>query len=108
MSTTTASGVNGLVDALADRDPGRVLVEVAEAVTAGRDARRLGTELLEQLRNGFLATQARGLVLLADEAAAAVEAQARRLGTPALVRAMEVIGPGPDRHAGCARSPHHP
>ena len=85
-------GVNGLVDALADRDPGRVLVEVAAAVTAGRDARRLGMELLEQLRNGFLATQARGLVLLADEAAATVEAQARRLGTPALVRAMEVVG----------------
>ena len=85
-------GVDGLVDALADRDPGRVLVEVATAVAAGRDARRLATELLEQLRNGFLATQARGLVLLADEAAATVEAQARRLGTPALVRAMEVVG----------------
>ena len=31
-------------------------------------------------------------MLLADDAAAAVEAQARRLGTPALVRAMEVVG----------------
>ena len=72
--------------------PGRVLLEVAEAISAGRDPRRLGTDLLEQLRDGFLATQARSLVLLADDAVAAVEAQARRLGTPALVRAMEVIG----------------
>jgi DNA polymerase-3 subunit gamma/tau len=87
-----ADGVNGLVDAIADRDPGRVLTEVAAAVAAGRDARRLATELLEQLRNGFLATQARSLVLLPDDAAAAVEAQARRFGTPALVRAMEVVG----------------
>ena len=85
-------GVDRLVDALADHDPGRVLVEVAAAVAAGRDARRLGTELLEQLRNGFLATQARSLVLLPDEAVAVVEAQARRFGTPALVRAMEVVG----------------
>jgi DNA polymerase-3 subunit gamma/tau len=86
------AGVNVLVDAIADRDPGRVLTEVAAAVAAGRDARRLGTELLEHLRNGFLATQARFLVLLPDDAAAQVEAQARRFGTPALVRAMEIVG----------------
>jgi DNA polymerase-3 subunit gamma/tau len=87
-----AVGVDRLVDALADRDPGRVLMEVAAAVSAGRDARRLGTEVLEDLRNGFLATQARSLVLLSDETTAAVEAQARRFGIPALVRAMEVLG----------------
>ncbi len=84
--------LSDLVDAIADRDPGRVLLEVAEATAAGRDPRRLATDLLEHLRNGFLATQARSLVLLADDAAAAVETQARRLGTPALVRAMELIG----------------
>ena len=87
-----ATILSDIVDAITDRDPGRVLLEVAEAISAGRDPRRLGTDLLEQLRDGFLATQARSLVLLADDAAAAVEAQARRLGTAALVRAMEVIG----------------
>jgi DNA polymerase-3 subunit gamma/tau len=87
-----ASSVNGLVDAIADRDPGRVLREVAEAVSAGRDARRLATEVLEHVRNGFLATQARSLVLLPEEAVATVEAQAHRFGIPALVRAMEVLG----------------
>lgn len=84
--------VSDLVAALGDRDPGRVLVEVAEASTAGRDPRRIATEVLEYLRNGFLAMQARSLVMLADDAAEEAEAQARRLGTPALVRAMEVIG----------------
>lgn len=84
--------VSDLVTALGDRDPGRVLVEVAEASTAGRDPRRIATEVLEYLRNGFLAMQARSLVMLADDAAEEAEAQARRLGTPALVRAMEVIG----------------
>jgi DNA polymerase-3 subunit gamma/tau len=85
-------GVNELIDAIAARHPGRVLMEVARAATAGRDARRLGTEVLEQLRNGFLATQARSLVLLPDDAAADAEAQARQIGTPALVRAMELVG----------------
>jgi DNA polymerase-3 subunit gamma/tau len=87
-----ASVLADLVDAIADRDPGRVLQEVAVASSAGRDARRLGTDLLEHLRNGFLATQARSLVLLPDDAVVEAEAQARRLGTPALVRAMELIG----------------
>lgn len=84
--------VSDLVAALGDRDPARVLVEVAEAATGGRDPRRIATEVLEYLRNGFLATQARSLVMVADDAADEAEAQARRLGTPSLVRAMEVIG----------------
>ena len=87
-----ATILSDIIEAIADRDPGRVLLEVAEAISAGRDPRRLGTDLLEQLRDGFLATQARSLVLLPDDAVAAIEAQARRLSTPALVRAMEVLG----------------
>jgi DNA polymerase-3 subunit gamma/tau len=81
-----------VVDGLADRDAGRVLVAVAEAMSSGRDARRLAADILDHLRNGFLATMARGLVLLPDDAVTQVEEQARRLGTPALVRAMEGIG----------------
>ncbi|HUE60916.1 MAG TPA: DNA polymerase III subunit gamma/tau [Acidimicrobiales bacterium] len=87
-----ATVVADLVTALADRDPGRVLVEVAEAAAAGRDPRRIATEVLEYLRNGFLATQARSLVMLPDDIAAEAEAEARRLGTAALVRAMEMLG----------------
>ena len=87
-----ASVVADIVAGLGDRDPARVLTAVAEAAIAGRDPRRIATEVLEYLRNGFLAMQARSLVMLADEAAEEAEAQARRLGTPALVRAMEVVG----------------
>ncbi|MBV9659963.1 MAG: DNA polymerase III subunit gamma/tau [Acidimicrobiales bacterium] len=81
-----------LVDGLIDQDPGAVLVKVAEAVQAGLDPRRLGTELLEYLRNGFLSTRAPSLVPLSEGAAAEAEARARKLGAAALVRAMEVVG----------------
>jgi DNA polymerase-3 subunit gamma/tau len=84
--------VDDIVDALCDRDAGRALVAVAEGAAAGRDPRQLTVDILEHLRNGFLVTMAKGLVLLPDEAAARVEEQARQLGPAALVRAMEVIG----------------
>ncbi|HLH46828.1 MAG TPA: DNA polymerase III subunit gamma/tau [Acidimicrobiales bacterium] len=87
-----ATALGGIVDALAERDAGRVLTTVAEAVAAGRDPRRLVTDLIGHLRNGFLATQARSLVLLPDDAAAEVERQANQLGLPGVVRALEVLG----------------
>jgi DNA polymerase III subunit gamma/tau len=87
-----AAVVVDLVDAIADQDPGRALVQVADASKAGVDPRRLGTDLLEYLRNGFLATRARSLVMLPDDAAAEAEAQARRMGPATLVRAMETVG----------------
>ena len=87
-----AEVVAQIVDGLAERDAGLVLTAVAEGMVAGRDARRLATDLLDHLRNGFLATMARGLVMLPDDAVEQVHEQARRLGLAALVRAMEVIG----------------
>ncbi|HET9691719.1 MAG TPA: DNA polymerase III subunit gamma/tau [Acidimicrobiales bacterium] len=86
------AAITDVVDAIADRDVGRVLTAVAEGVAAGWEPRRLAADLLEHLRNGFLAMQARSLVPLPDDAAAAVEAQARRLGLAGTVRAMEVVG----------------
>ncbi|MGH9057297.1 MAG: DNA polymerase III subunit gamma/tau, partial [Acidimicrobiales bacterium] len=87
-----AAAVADLVEAIGEHDPGRILVEVAGAVSAGRAPRRIATEVLEYLRNGFLATQAPSLVMLAGDAVADVEAQARRIGPAALVRAMEAVG----------------
>lgn len=87
-----ASVVSDVVDALADRDAGRVLVAIAEGMASGREPRRLATDLLDHLRNGFLALTARGLVQLPDDAAAVAEGQARRLGLAGVVRALEVIG----------------
>ncbi|MCU4186149.1 DNA polymerase III subunit gamma/tau [Acidiferrimicrobium sp. IK] len=87
-----SSAVTDIVEGLADRDAGRVLIAVAEGMAAGREPRRLATDLLEHLRNGFLALTARGLVHLPDDAAAVVEGQARRMGLAGTVRALEAIG----------------
>ena len=87
-----AEVVGQIVNGLTERDAGQVLVAVAEGMASGRDARRLAADLLDHLRNGFLATMARGLVMLPDDAVAEVAEQAHRLGLAALVRAMEEIG----------------
>jgi DNA polymerase-3 subunit gamma/tau len=84
--------VDELVEALCERDAGRALVAVAERAAAGHDARQLGRDLLEHLRQVFLTTMARSLVGLPDDDLARLEDQARRLGAPAMVRAMEVLG----------------
>src|SRR3954469_18242708 len=81
-----------IADALAERDSGRALVAVAEAMAAGRDPRQLTSDVLEHLRNAFLATFAESLVALPDDAVVQVREQATRMGTAALVRAMETLG----------------
>ncbi len=81
-----------LAEALADRDPARALVAVAHASEAGRDPQRLAADLAEYLRQGFLATVAGELVSLAGADRARVEDTARRMGLPALVRAVEQLG----------------
>lgn len=81
-----------IVESLCERDTGRALIAVAEGVNNGREPQRIAVDLLEYLRNGFLALMARSLVPLPDAAIARVEDQARRLGAPALVRAMEGLG----------------
>ena len=81
-----------IVEALCERDTGRALVALAEGINNGREPLRLAVDLLEYLRNGFLALMAKSLVPLADTARDHVEEQARRLGTPSLVRSMDAIG----------------
>jgi DNA polymerase-3 subunit gamma/tau len=84
--------VDEVVEALCDRDAGRALVAIARRSAAGHDARQVTRDLLERLRQVFLATMARSLVGLPDEELARVEDQARRLGPAAVVRAMEALG----------------
>ncbi len=81
-----------IVEGLCERDVGRALVAVGERIAAGHDPRRLAVELLEHLRQAFLATVARGLVGLPDDEVARMESQAARIGRAAIVRAMEVLG----------------
>ena len=85
-------GADDLVEALCERDVAAALVTVAERCGAGFDPRHLTRELLEQLRQAFLATIDRNLVGLPDDDLARVEGQGRRLGRPAAVRAMETLG----------------
>jgi DNA polymerase-3 subunit gamma/tau len=87
-----APSTDEIVEGLCERDVGRVLVTVAERLGAGHDPRRLAVDLLEHLRQAFLATVARGLVGLPDDEVARMESQAARMGRAAIVRAMEVLG----------------
>jgi len=87
-----AEVVADIVDGLTARDVSQVLLAVANGMASGRDARRLAADILDYLRNGFLATVAPRLVMLPEAALARVDEQARRLGPAALVRAMEGLG----------------
>lgn len=81
-----------LAEALGERDVGQTLQAVAKAVNAGREPRRLGNDLLEHLRNAFLAIQAPSLVMLPGAAMSRLTENARQMGLPLLVRAMETVG----------------
>ena len=87
-----APSTDEIVEGLCERDLGRALVAVAERIGTGHDPRRLAVDLLEHLRQAFLATVARGLVGLPDDEVARMESQAARMGRAAIVRAMEVLG----------------
>ncbi|MGI9032996.1 MAG: DNA polymerase III subunit gamma/tau [Acidimicrobiales bacterium] len=85
-------GTDELLEALVERDAGQALLFVAQRCGAGHDPRQLARDALEHLRQAFLVTMSRALVSLPDDDLAKVEAQGRRLGPAAAVRAMEVLG----------------
>ena len=87
-----SSPLSELVDALAERDTARTLQAVASGIAAGKDPRRLGNDLLEYLRNAFLAIQAPSLVLLPGITVEKLAESARHMTLPSLVRAMETVG----------------
>jgi DNA polymerase-3 subunit gamma/tau len=81
-----------IVEALAERDAGRALAAVAHLTSAGFSPQQLTGDLVDLLRQGFLA-------LVAPELAGVVETErdtigevSERLGLPALVRSIEVLG----------------
>ena len=84
--------VAALAEALAERDPGRALVCVAEASEAGDDFAQLAGALADHLRQAFLASVAPELVAVPGGERAQVEALAKLMGLPAVVRHMEVLG----------------
>ncbi len=81
-----------LVEAMADQDAGRAIVAATRLTAAGFGPQQLVVDLIEHLRQGFLTLVAPTLVAVSERERPALEAQARRLGLPAVVRAMEVLG----------------
>jgi DNA polymerase-3 subunit gamma/tau len=81
-----------VVEALAERDVNRALVAVAHLVSAGFSPQQLSGDLVDHLRQGFLALVAPDLVAVSGSEHRAVAEQADRVGLATLVRAMEVLG----------------
>ena len=81
-----------VVEALAERDAGRALVAVSHLMSAGFSPAQLTVDLVDHLRQGFLALVAPDLVAVSGSERDALAARSGRLGLAALVRAMEVLG----------------
>jgi DNA polymerase III subunit gamma/tau len=84
--------VDAILTAVGDRDPGAVLVAVADAVAAGRDVRVLGAAVIERLRNAFLAVMGAPDRHLPEGERVRAEALGTAMGAPGLTRALEVVG----------------
>jgi DNA polymerase III subunit gamma/tau len=81
-----------VVEALAERDIGRALVAVAHLTSAGFSPQQLTGDLVDYLRQGFLAMVAPELMTVSGTERDALSGRAERVGLAALVRAMEVLG----------------
>ena len=81
-----------VVEALAECDVGRALAAVAHLTSAGFSPQQLASDLIDELRQGFLALVAPELVASGGATAAAIESRAAEVGLAALVRAIEVLG----------------
>jgi DNA polymerase III subunit gamma/tau len=84
--------VDAILDALADREAGRVLVGVAQALAAGRDPRGLGETLIAALRDAFLALMGAADDHLAPDSRRRAAELGERFGAPGLTRALDVLG----------------
>ncbi|HEY5245108.1 MAG TPA: DNA polymerase III subunit gamma/tau, partial [Acidimicrobiales bacterium] len=84
--------VDELVDALEAEDAGRALVAVAALHEAGWGSPQLAAELVDELRQTFLAALAPELGDAGGEQQMLLADRAGRLGLPRLVRSIEVLG----------------
>jgi DNA polymerase-3 subunit gamma/tau len=87
-----ATPVDEFVEALIDYDAGRVLAAVARSISLGREPRTIVDELVAHLRNCFLSQMAPELVNLTERRVGEVTDQAKRLGTPRIVKTIETLG----------------
>jgi DNA polymerase III subunit gamma/tau len=83
-----------VLEAAVNEDVAGVLVGVHELLAAGHDPRRVADDLLRTLRDAFLQANAGGRVPYDGPAEEAEQlgALAARMGNPATVRAIEILG----------------
>ncbi len=81
-----------VVEGLAQRDVARTLVAVAHLASAGYSPQQLAGDLVDHLRQGFLALVAPDVVGVSGSERDELSSQAERVGLATLVRAMEVLG----------------
>ena len=81
-----------VVEAIAERDVERALVAVGHLTASGFSPQQLTVDLVDHLRQGFLALVAPELVTVAGAERDTLAAQAGRVGLATLVRAMEDLG----------------
>ena len=84
----------GLVDALADGDVGPVLVALSALVAGGWGPQQLATELIDDLRQVFLAALAPELCAASGGSIERFVALAETMGLARVVRSMEILGHG--------------
>jgi DNA polymerase III subunit gamma/tau len=87
-----SAALDECVEALGNNDPGQALTTVAHAVRLGRDPRTFTEDLIRHLRDCFLSMMAPELVQLPARRAEQIAEQSARMGTAAIVRAMERLG----------------
>ncbi|HEY8546392.1 MAG TPA: DNA polymerase III subunit gamma/tau, partial [Acidimicrobiales bacterium] len=84
--------VDAILDALAARDPGAILVAVSQATATGREPRALGEALIVRLRDAFLAVMGAGDDHLPEAEKERARDLGQRIGAAGLTRALEVLG----------------
>lgn len=89
---TDTAPVDAILDALAARDAGAILVAVAQATATGREPRTLGEAIIARLRDAFLAVLGVGDEQLPADDRAQAKALGEAIGTAGLTRALEVLG----------------
>ncbi len=83
---------DGVIDALVESDAGALLVALAELHDAGWGPQQLATELIQELRTGFLGHVAPQLNDVVRAEQPAQHERMHELGLPRIVRTMEAIG----------------
>jgi DNA polymerase III subunit gamma/tau len=87
-----AQPVDVVLEAVAERDAGAVLVAVADAMATGRDPRGLGEALIGRMRNAFLALMGAADEHLPPAERESARALGERFGAAGLTRALDVLG----------------